>query len=110
MSGKFEVEKSNDDKYFFRLRSSGGTILLFSETFTTKASAKDSITSVQSNATNNERYERATSSDKRYYFTLKARNGEKIGLSLLHDTELARNLAIESTKQDAPAAEVVDLA
>ncbi len=110
MAGKFEIENSNDDKYFFRLRSSGGTTLLISETFTTKASAKTSIASVQSNAANDGRYARATSSDKRYYFTLKASNGEKIGTSLLHDTENARNLAIESTKRDAPEAQVVDLA
>lgn len=109
MAGLFEIEKSNDGKYYFRLRSSAGTVLLFSETYTAKATAKDSIASVKTNAPYDFRYVRSTSTDNRYYFTLKAGNGETLGLSLLHDTAYARDKAIEETKSDAPLANTVDL-
>lgn len=108
MPGTFEIEKSTDNQYFFRLRSSSSAILLTSETYREKSSAKVGIASVKVNSPLDSRYERSISVDKRYYFTLKAANGEKLGRSLLYATDADRDTAIEATKKDAPEAPTVD--
>jgi uncharacterized protein len=108
MPGKFEIEKSTDNQYFFRLRSSAGAILLTSETHGAKSSAQVGIASVKVNAPLDSRYERSLSIDKRYYFTLKGANGEKLGRSPLYSTAADRDAAIDATKKDAPGAATVD--
>lgn len=110
MEAQFEIEKSENDQYFFRLRSSGDKILLYSETFTTKASAKGSIASVKANATTGSRYESRKTTDDRYYFVLKAGNGEILGRGTYQDTATSRDAAIATTKKEAPDAKTVDRA
>jgi uncharacterized protein YegP (UPF0339 family) len=110
MEAQFEIEKSENDQYFFRLRSSSETILLTSETYTVKASAKTAIASVKENAPADLRYERKESSDNRYFFVLKARNGETLGRSPLHGTIAGRDAAVATTKKEAPDAKSVDRA
>jgi uncharacterized protein YegP (UPF0339 family) len=52
MPGKFEIRKSVEGgmKYRFVLKAPNGEIIATSETYTTKAAAKDGIASVKANA------------------------------------------------------------
>lgn len=44
-----------------------------------------------------------------YQFNLKAQNGQIIGTSEMDESTASRNNGIESVKNNAPSAEVVDL-
>ena len=109
MAGTFELRKSNDGQFYFSLKASGGLTLLTGESHPRKTTAQAGIQSVKANAPLDIRYERKISTDGRYYFTLKATNGEPLGRSLLFGTAGERDAAVEATKRDAPGAQVLDL-
>jgi uncharacterized protein len=50
MAGKFELYSDKSGKYRFRLKASNGQIIAASEAYETKASARNGIESVKSNA------------------------------------------------------------
>lgn len=50
MAGKFEIYKSSNGEYRFRLKAGNGEIIATSEGYKSKASAKNGIESVISNA------------------------------------------------------------
>jgi len=50
MAGKFELYKSSNGEYRFRLKAGNGEIIATSEGYASKASAKNGIESVKSNA------------------------------------------------------------
>ena len=50
MAGKFELYKDKGGKFRFRLKASNGEIIASSEGYSSKASAKNGIASVQKNA------------------------------------------------------------
>lgn len=49
---KFVIKKSTDSQYYFTIVAGNGQKLCTSETYTTKQSAKDTITSIKTNASN----------------------------------------------------------
>ncbi|MBV6494970.1 MAG: hypothetical protein DCC44_00155 [Acidobacteria bacterium] len=109
MAGKFELAKSNNDKYFFRLKAGNGEKILGSEMYETKAAAENGIASVKKNAADDARYERKTSAKGDFFFNLKAGNGQVIGSSEMYKSEASRDNGIESVKKNAPDAETSDL-
>jgi uncharacterized protein YegP (UPF0339 family) len=50
MAGKFEITKDKAGKFRFRLKAGNGEIIAVSEAYETKASAKNGIESVKTNA------------------------------------------------------------
>jgi uncharacterized protein len=50
MAGKFEIKKRPGGQYHFVLKAANGEIIATSETYTTKAAAKNGIDSVKTNA------------------------------------------------------------
>lgn len=50
MASKFVIRKSGPGKYHFVLRAANGEIVATSESYTTKAAAKNGIESVKTNA------------------------------------------------------------
>ncbi|ANF32493.1 hypothetical protein A0130_13175 [Leifsonia xyli] len=50
MAGKFELYKSSNGEYRFRLKAGNGEIIATSEGYSSKASAKSGIESVKTNA------------------------------------------------------------
>lgn len=84
--GQFEVFKGLSGKYFFHLRARNGEIVLQSQAYGTKASATSGVASVQTNGLSAARYTVLAAVDGRYYFTLKAANGQVIAMSQLYAT------------------------
>jgi uncharacterized protein YegP (UPF0339 family) len=109
MAAKFEIEKTSDGQFFFRLKAGNGEIILSSEQYKTKASAQGGVESVKSNAATDARYERKTSSGSQPYFVLKAANGETLGRSQMYSSASAMEKGIEAVKASAPGATVGDL-
>ena len=110
MAAKFEIEKSTDGHFFFRLKAGNGEIIFRSQQYKAKASAQGGIDSVKKNAADDGRYERKTSNSDQPYFVLKAANGETLGQSQMYSSPAAMEKGIESVKANAPAAAVEDLA
>jgi uncharacterized protein YegP (UPF0339 family) len=109
MAGKFELAKSSNGKYFFRLKAGNGEKILGSEMYESKAAAENGIASVKTNAGDDGRYERKTSNKGDFYFNLKAANGQVIGSSEMYQSESGRENGIESVKKNAPDAAVNDI-
>jgi len=74
----FETFKGEDGKSYFRLRAANGEILLGSQGYTTAASARNGIASVQSNGVDTSSYEVFETNDGSFALRLVAANGEII--------------------------------
>lgn len=74
MPGKFELYKDKGGKFRSRLTATNGHIILASQGYATKVSAKNGIASVQRNSAHDGRFERKDSRGK-CMFSLKATNG-----------------------------------
>lgn len=108
MAGKFELLKASNGQFFFRLKAGNGETILMSEQYKARASAENGIESVKKNAPLEERFERKTSKDGKFYFVLKASNGQVIGQSEMYTAAASMENGIESVKKNAPEAPVID--
>lgn len=106
--GKFIIRQRINKDYQFNLKAVNGQVILTSQGYATKAGCKNGIESVKTNAPFDSRYDRRMASNSQFYFNLKAANGEIIGTSEMYTTLSARENGIESVKNNAPAAEIVD--
>jgi uncharacterized protein len=109
MAGKFELYKDKAGEFRFRLKATNGQNILASEGYTARASAVNGIESVKKNAADGSRFESKTSSNGKFYFVLKASNGQVIGQSEMFDSEAACRGSIDSVTRNAPGAAVEDL-
>lgn len=108
MSGWYEISKNDKGQHSFVLKAANAQVILRSEQYDARASAQNGVASVQKNAPLPERYELKTASDGRFYFNLKASNGQVIGTSQMYTTEASRQNGIDSVKTNGPSAEVRD--
>ena len=100
VAGKFELYKDKRGKFRFRLKASNGQIILASESYKAKPSAKNGIESVMKNAPNDDRYEHKETKGGQFRFNLKAINGQVIGTSESYTTGAARENGIVSVKKN----------
>lgn len=107
--GKFEITKRKNGEFQFNLKAGNGEIILTSEGYTTKVNCKSGIESVRKNSQDEKNFDKKTSKDNRFYFNLKAANGQVIGSSEMYNSEAAMNKGIISVMKNAPEAPVVDL-
>lgn len=108
MAALYELKKSSDGQFMFNLKAGNGEVILTSERYTAKASAENGIASVKTNAPDDGRYERKTSTADQPYFVLKAANGEIIGRSEMYSSASAMENGIASVKTNGPVAAVDD--
>ena len=108
MAGKFEIYKDKRGEYRFRLKAGNGEIILASEGYKQKASAKNGIASVMKNAPDDARYERKDAKSGPM-FNLRAANGQVIGTSEVYSSDSACENGIASVKKNAADAKIEDL-
>ncbi|MCF8581266.1 YegP family protein [Enterobacter ludwigii] len=108
MSGWFELSKSSDGQFRFVLKAGNAETILTSELYTTKSAAENGIASVRSNSPLEERYEKKTASNGKFYFNLKAGNHQVIGSSQMYASEQSRDKGIASVKTNGPSQTVKD--
>ncbi|MCC3305631.1 YegP family protein [Sneathiella sp. HT1-7] len=78
MAGKFELYKDKAGEFRFRLKAGNGEVVGTSEGYKAKASAENGIASVMKNAGDEGRYEFKEGKNGKWYFNLKASNGQVI--------------------------------
>ena len=108
MAGWFELSKSSDNQFRFVLKAGNGETILTSELYTSKASAEKGIASVRSNSPQEERYEKKTASNGKFYFNLNAANHQIIGSSQMYATAQYRDTGIVSVKANGTSQTVKD--
>jgi len=85
-----------DGKYYFHLRAKNGQIVLQSQSYTTKASAKKGIDAVEANGVTESNFEVRDAADGRAYFVLVAQNGKVIGKSQMYGTKQGAERGIDA--------------
>lgn len=107
---KFEIFKSeNSDKYYFRLKAKNGQIILSSQGYASKASAKNGVESVMKNAQDESRFEVKEASNGKHFFNLLASNKQVIGTSQMYASKDGMKNGIRSVQDTAPNATIEDL-
>lgn len=102
--GKFILSKRTNGEFQFNLVAGNGQNILSSEGYTTKANCENGIASVQKNATDAGKFEKLESKNAKFYFNLKATNGQIIGTSQMYESAASRDNGIESVMNNAPSA------
>lgn len=105
---KFQITTRKNGEYQFNLKAGNGEIILTSEGYSSKAGCTNGIESVKTNSQIDSRYDLLTSANGKYYFNLKASNGQIIGTSEMYNDMAARSHGIASVKSNAPGAVVED--
>ncbi len=106
--GKFVISKRSNGEFQFNLLAGNGQVILSSEGYSAKAGCENGIDSVRKNAQDDSRFDRKTSTNGKFYFSLKASNGQIIGSSQMYESESGRDNGIDSVKENAPASPVED--
>ena len=106
--GKFVITKSSNGEFRFKLKAGNGQTILVSEGYSARSGCENGIESVRKNAGDESRYDRLESKNGKYYFNLKAGNGQIIGTSEMYESAASRDNGIESVKSNAPDAGVED--
>ncbi|UOO81365.1 YegP family protein [Uruburuella testudinis] len=104
----FELTRSDNGEFHFNFLDNNEKTILRSEQYGSKAAAQNGIESVRSNAGNDERYEYRESSAGKFYFNLKAANGQIVGTSMMYDDDAARRTAAATVKSSAAQAGVIE--
>jgi len=107
--GRFELfESLTSGNFRFTLKAKNYEVILTSQSYTTKQSAMNGITSVRTNSVIMARYANLNSSDGQYYFTLRAGNNQVIGTSETYESTEGRDNGIASVTSNAPDADLID--
>ena len=104
----FELKKS-EEKFHFVLKAGNGEVIISSQMYATKAAALNGIESIKTNALTDSLYERNTATNGKFYFNLKATNGQIIGTSQMYVSSSGVTTGIESIKTNAPGASVKEV-
>lgn len=108
MAGKFELYKDNAGEFRFRLKAGNGEIVGTSEGYKQKASATNGIESVMTNAPNESRYEIKEGKNGKWYFNLKAANGQVILQSQGYASEAGAREGTGAVARAASGAKIDD--
>lgn len=100
--GKFVTKKGKDGQYYFNLLATNGQVILSSEGYTSLAGMNNGIESVKKNSQIDGHFDRETSKNGKFFFNLKATNGQVIGKSQMYESIASRDNGIESVKKNAP--------
>lgn len=109
MPSKFQIMKSKDGKFYFHLLSPNGEVILISQMYASKVTAKKGIASVQANAADLDQYEVRTNKTGEHYFVLKAKNQQVIGSSQGYSGTTGMKNGIKSVSKNALNAVTEDI-
>jgi uncharacterized protein YegP (UPF0339 family) len=99
MPGKFELKKGRSGKFSFNLKAVNGRVILTSQTYKTKAAAKNGIKSVATNCRKMANFEQKVSKKGEFYFVLLASNKQIIGRSQSYSSRASMLKGVASVSQ-----------
>lgn len=104
--GKFVLTDKGNGTFHFNLLAGNHEVIGTSEVYNSKAAALNGIDSVQTNASDLLRFEEKTAKDGRFYFNLKAANGQVILTSQMYKSESGMKNGVTSVYKNAPDAAI----
>lgn len=107
--GAYEIKMMKDGSFMFNLKAGNGEVILTSQKYKSKTSAKKGIASVMKNSSDDGRFERKVARNKKPFFVLKSANHQVIGKSELYETERSRENGIKSVAKNGPTSKTKDL-
>lgn len=106
--GKFVISKRANGEFQFNLKAGNGQVILTSEGYSAKAGCENGIESVRKNSQDESNFDKKTAANGKFYFNLKAGNGQIIGSSQMYESEQGRDNGISSVNENAAGASVED--
>jgi uncharacterized protein len=106
--GKFVITTRTNGEFQFNLKADNGQTILSSEGYSAKAGCLNGVESVKKNSQDSSNFERKESTNGKFYFNLKAGNGQIIGTSQMYESEDGMVNGLASVLKNAHNAEVVD--
>lgn len=106
--GKFMVTVRTNGDFQFNLNAANGQSILTSQGYSSKAGCLNGIESVRKNSQDLSNFEKNKSTNDKFYFNLKAANGQIIGTSQMYVSQSGCDNGIDSVRQNAPDAEVIE--
>jgi uncharacterized protein len=106
--GKFVISKRKNGEFQFNLKARNGQTVLTSEGYSTRLACDNGIESVRKNSLVETRFEKKESTNGKFYFNLKATNGQIIGTSEMYEAVAGRNNGVASVRKNAPDAAITD--
>ena len=107
--GTFVISTRSNGEFQFRLKAGNGQEILASEGYTTKAACLNGVESVKKNSQEDARFDRLESKNGKFYFNLKATNGQIIGTSEMYESKASMENGIASVAKNAPEADVKEM-
>jgi len=96
--GRFVIKTAKNGQFFFNLEAENWKTILTSEMYSAKSGCNTGIESVRANCSIDSRYDRNKSTNNKYYFNLKAVNGQIIGTSEMYEASSGMETGIASVK------------
>lgn len=106
--GKFVITLRKNEEYQFSLKAGNGQEILGSEGYKQKSSCVNGIESVKKNSQDDKNFDRKESKNGKWYFNLKATNGQIIGTSEMYESSSSMENGIKSVATNAPDAPTDD--
>lgn len=103
----FVINPTRNGGYSFNLKGSNGQVILTGETYLTKSACKNAIKSIMLNSQDEINFTRHESKNGGYYFSLKAKNGEILGISQIYASEAGREVGIYAVKLNSQETELI---
>ena len=108
MPAHFQLAKTRNGKFHFNLIATNGQVILSSQTYASKETARRGIASVQSNAAHQSRYELRSGQGKQCHFVLKAANHRVIGASETYSSTAKLQQGLQSVMKNGGTSVVID--
>ena len=109
MTAKFEISSRSNGEFQFNLKAGNGQVILSSEGYSSLQACQMGVESVRMHSVDPTHFECKTAKDGSPYFSVKAKNGQSIGISEMYSSISARDNGIQSVMTNASGAEVVNL-
>jgi uncharacterized protein len=106
--GKFVISQRYNNEYQFNLVADNGQVILSSEGYSSKSACSNGIESVKINALDVTRFDKKISSNGKYYFNLRASNGQIIGSSEMYESQASRDNGLQSVMTNVQNASTED--
>ena len=107
---KFEIFQSpKNKKYYFNLKARNGQVILSSQGYASKASAKNGIASVQKNCMDNSCFQHKVAKNGKTHFNILSKNKQIVGSSQMYASASGMRKGIASVQKNAKGAVIVDL-
>lgn len=106
--GAYDLKRQKNGSFMWNLKAGNGEIILSSQAYKSKASAKKGIASTMKNSSVEGRFEHKVSKNGKPFFVLKALNGQVIGKSELYESERACKNGMKSVMKNGPTSKTKD--